>query len=170
MAQRQTKRVQRLTTDDWNPGDILSAFWQINRRLHSQIRRRRVRMPAVHRIRDDRMSDMSHMDSQLMGATSFRQHSQIGRALVTLDHFIPGDGISCVPAFLADLHLLAMLRVHPDESIDPVLIKLGAAPDDRPVLLDDFALLELLAESAVNLIVFRDDDDARRRGAARRHL
>ena len=47
-------------------------------------------------------------------------------------------------------------------SLDRVGVKVRISPDQRAILFGDFAFFKLAAESTVNLIVFRDDDDARR--------
>src|SRR6478609_11518075 len=76
------------------------------------------RVRAVGEVADARMLERAHVDADLVGATGLEVDLEEAGEAVSLERRVVGDA---VPAIGHDGHLVVVLRVAPDRSVDGAL-------------------------------------------------
>ena len=109
---------------------------------------------AVDVVARDRMTDVSEMHADLMGASGLQTAQDIGEAVVPLQHPDMGDGRLGV--LLCDAHLLAVGLMPSDRRVDRALVLFDIAVADREVRAGEAVILDLFAESRMRDIGLRD--------------
>src|SRR6266480_3328436 len=106
------------------------------------------------------MTEMMHVDANLMGAAAVQLAFDQGHILARTNHAI--DGFRSASLRWSDRHSLSM---HP-MSADLLFNNAGVLPqfsgDEGEINFFDAALGELLRQSAMGFVIFRDDDAATR--------
>ena len=115
---------------------------------------------AVDGIARHGMTDIGHVDADLMGTTGFELHPQVGKITIGVRHEEMRNGVFAV--FLGDRHLFAVGGVPSDRRVDRTGIGLKPAVDDRLVLPRKGMAGNLFGERKVGKIVFRHDQQSAR--------
>jgi hypothetical protein len=115
---------------------------------------------AIDRIADQRVAEMAHMDTHLMGAAGFQAAFHEGGAFQCFHSAIMCHGVLAAPLALHG-HLLAIPIGPPDPCIDRAACRAGMAAHDREVAADDAVILELAGEPLMGGIGFRHHQQPR---------
>lgn len=150
MFERESSSMQRQSTEH-NGSTYIATF-------HFALRQ--LAISCVERIADDGAAHMAQVDTNLMRATRFWQHTKLDESGGPKLHFIEGDRFTARRVSRADRHLLALIRMRPDGLVDGVAIPVQAAAHDRVVFLFHRTLFKLAREMEVSRVVFGDNHHA----------
>ena len=106
------------------------------------------------------MSDVLHVDTQLVCASGSRQETDVGEFGKTFNRFVERSRFARVSTGRADLHFLPLTRMDTNVGLNVVAVEIQHPVDDGPVLFLDGALLELGAQFVVDLVILGNDNDA----------
>src|SRR5690606_1990461 len=102
------------------------------------------------------------MNANLMGAPSFRKHSQSGISIKAFGHFVKRPRVAACRMASANRHLLSMGAMSANRLFDHITIPIDGSRDDREVLLLDRSSFKLCGEGQMRPILLCHHHDARR--------
>ena len=140
MLEDQPRRVQKRTLEPGHGAQVAG---------HAPVH------ASIQGISDDRVADRAQVDADLVGPACLnRDPRERQRAAQVLGANDPRDRFAA--ASRTRRHFLAVHRVAANRRVDPPS-GLYLAPDERVVLLLDFAVAKLAGELLVRRVVLRDD-------------